>query len=51
MRDSVYVRIDSVNLLYLIIDNKVDGFIKYIFNSGFYRQKQKSIDKIYRTLE
>ena len=25
MRDSVYVRIDSVNILYLIIDNRVDG--------------------------
>ena len=25
MRDSVYVRIDNVNILYLIIDNRVDG--------------------------
>ena len=41
MKNSDYVRTDSVNPLYLIID-KIDGFIvkkkwKYILNYGFYR--------------
>ena len=47
------VKINSVNLLYLIID-KVGGHIekkwRQIFNSGFYIQKQRRIKKVHGTL-
>ena len=54
MKDSDYVNINSVNTFYLIIV-KVDGYIvekngEKIFNFGFYRQKQSSINKIRRAL-
>ena len=53
MKNSDYVKINSVNTLYLII-NKVDGCIEEINGKKYLTlvstEKQRSINKVHRTL-
>ena len=53
MKNSDYVKINSVNTLYLII-NKVDGCIEEINGNKYLTlvstEKQRSINKVHRTL-
>ena len=53
MKNSDYVKINSVNTLYLIV-NKVDGCIEEINENKYLTlvstEKQRSINKVHRTL-